>query len=209
MREFLDLRDQIQRYVKWYKKGYMSSVGECFDIGGATAGALDRFIEDDDKSPWAGSTKKSRGGNGSLMRLAPVPLLYHADLEQAVRLSGDSSYTTHGARTAVDSCRFYGLLIAKAMQGESKEALLDPNLATSGPFGDDPLHLEVLEVALRTVGLIEPEDARVVRIHDTLDVEEILVSEAYEPEIGSRDNLSAVEGPAEMEFDDQGDLLSF
>ena len=68
---------------------------------------------------------------------------------------------------------------------------------------------EVLEVALRTVGLIEPEDARVVRIHDTLDVEEILVSEAYEPEIGSRDNLSAVEGPAEMEFDDQGDLLSF
>ena len=68
---------------------------------------------------------------------------------------------------------------------------------------------EVLEVALKTVGLVEPEDARVVRIHDTLDVEEILVSEAYEPEIGSRDNLSAVEGPAEMEFDDQGDLLSF
>jgi hypothetical protein len=65
---------------------------------------------------------------------------------------------------------------------------------------------EVLEVALKTVGLVEPEDARVVRIHDTLDVEEILVSEAYGREVESRDNLSVVGDPAEMVFDGNGDL---
>ncbi len=65
---------------------------------------------------------------------------------------------------------------------------------------------EVLEVALKTVGLVEPQDARVVRIHDTLDVEEILVSEAYGREVESRDNLSVVGDPAEMVFDGNGDL---
>ncbi|MFP6901840.1 MAG: ADP-ribosylglycohydrolase family protein, partial [Opitutales bacterium] len=155
-----DLRDQIQRYVRWYKKGYMSSVGECFDIGGATANALDRFVNDKTKCPWAGSTSKRRGGNGSLMRLAPVPLLYHADDDQAVRLSGDSSYTTHGALTAVDSCRFYGLLIAKALGGESKEALLDPSLATSGPFENDPLEEEVLEIALGSYKEKDPPEVK-------------------------------------------------
>ena len=45
-----------------------------------------------------------------------------------------------------------------------------------------------------------------MRIHDTLDVEEILVSEAYGREVESRDNLSVVGDPAEMVFDGNGDL---
>ena len=155
-----DARDQIQRYVRWYQKGYMSSVGECFDIGGATASALDRFMEDPGHCPWAGSTSARKGGNGSLMRLAPVPLLYHDNEDLAVRLSGDSSYTTHGARTAVDSCRFYGLLIAKALRGESKAALLDPSLATSGPFENDPLVEEVLEIALGSYKQKDPPEIK-------------------------------------------------
>src|SRR5208337_2954681 len=35
-----DPRDQMQRYVKWWREGYMSSTGHCFDIGITTSEAL-------------------------------------------------------------------------------------------------------------------------------------------------------------------------
>jgi ADP-ribosylglycohydrolase len=28
-----DAKDQMQRYVRWYREGYLSSNGNCFDIG--------------------------------------------------------------------------------------------------------------------------------------------------------------------------------
>ena len=32
-----DPRDQMERYVRWYREGHLSSTGEFFDIGNATA----------------------------------------------------------------------------------------------------------------------------------------------------------------------------
>jgi hypothetical protein len=66
---------------------------------------------------------------------------------------------------------------------------------------------EVLDAALKTVGLVQPEQARVVRIVDTLHLEEIQVSESLVPEIEKRDDVSVVEPLAEMVFDSAGDLL--
>lgn len=66
---------------------------------------------------------------------------------------------------------------------------------------------EALESALQTVGLDEPENAKVVQISDTLHVAEVLVSEAYLPQIERRDDLEVLEGPSEMEFDADGFLL--
>lgn len=65
---------------------------------------------------------------------------------------------------------------------------------------------EVLENALPTIGLTEPEDARVVHISDTLRLADVLVSEAYLSEIGGRPDLEIVEGPRDIEFDDEGNL---
>ena len=36
----LDPADQLRRYVAWYRDGYWSSTGTCFDIGTTTARAL-------------------------------------------------------------------------------------------------------------------------------------------------------------------------
>jgi hypothetical protein len=66
---------------------------------------------------------------------------------------------------------------------------------------------DVVEAALLTVGLVDPEDARVIHISDTLHVGEVLVSEAYLSEIEQRGDLEIVEGPADMEFDDEGNLF--
>ena len=69
-----DTHDQMQRYVFWHDEGYMSSNGCCFDIGMATSSALERFRRTG--NPLAGSTNPNSAGNGSIMRLAPVPIHY-------------------------------------------------------------------------------------------------------------------------------------
>jgi Lactate racemase N-terminal domain len=66
---------------------------------------------------------------------------------------------------------------------------------------------DVLEAALATVGLDEPENARVVQISNTLHLSEVLVSEAYLPEVSRRSDLEILDGPCEMDFDADGFLL--
>jgi hypothetical protein len=66
---------------------------------------------------------------------------------------------------------------------------------------------EVLEAALQTVGLDEPENARIVQISNTLHLSEVFVSEAYLPEVAQRSDLEVLDGPFEMEFDAEGFLL--
>ena len=123
-RRGFDPTDQMDRYVRWRSHGHLSANGRCFDIGNTVAGALRRF--EATGNPWAGSTDPYSAGNGSIMRLAPVPLFYAADAAQAIALSGDSSSTTHGAAACIDACRYLGGLIIGALRGETKATLLAP-----------------------------------------------------------------------------------
>ena len=72
-----DPGDQMTRYVRWWRKGYLSSTGSCFDIGNAIRRALSRFEKTGE--PFAGSLDPNSAGNGSLMRLAPVPMFFAGD----------------------------------------------------------------------------------------------------------------------------------
>lgn len=122
-----DARDQIERYVRWWKEGHLSSTGRCFDIGNTVYRALQQYL--DTGESFAGSTHPHTAGNGSLMRLAPVPLFFAAHPEEAIRMSAESSRTTHGATTCLDACRYFGGLLVGAIQGVSKEELLAPRYA--------------------------------------------------------------------------------
>jgi ADP-ribosylglycohydrolase len=141
-----DAADQMERYIRWWREGHLSSTGFCFDIGGTTAEALRSFISTED--PFAGSTSARAAGNGSLMRLAPAPLFFDADPELAVRMSAESSRTTHGALTCLDACRFYGGLMVGAVNGVPKEQLLSPRYApVPGLWDREPLCAEIDEIA--------------------------------------------------------------
>ena len=119
-----DATDQMQRYVRWQREGYMSSTGRCFDIGNTVSAALARFVEDG--NPYAGSTDPYSAGNGSLMRLAPVPMYYANDAAEAIAMAAKSSRTTHQAQEAVDVCRYFAGLLVGALHGVDKETLLSP-----------------------------------------------------------------------------------
>jgi len=66
---------------------------------------------------------------------------------------------------------------------------------------------EAMSVVLGSMGLIQPERCRVVRIRNTLQLDEVEVSEAYKDELLQRFDLEMLEGPYPMGFDSQGNLL--
>jgi ADP-ribosyl-[dinitrogen reductase] hydrolase len=117
-----DAGDQMDRYVRWWKEGYLSSNGRCFDIGSTVRNALGRFISTGD--PFSGSTDPMSSGNGCIMRLAPVPIFYHAEYATAVQMSGKSSRTTHASLESVAASRLFGALLHKALAGRGKAEIL-------------------------------------------------------------------------------------
>ncbi|MEM7655904.1 MAG: ADP-ribosylglycohydrolase family protein [Bacteroidota bacterium] len=139
-------RDQIGRYLNWYQHGYMSVTGECFDIGSTVLNALEQFELTDE--PYAGNPDPYSAGNGSIMRLAPIPIFYHQDWQGMMLAAIDSSRTTHGAETCLDSCRYMAGLMYGALHGAEKSALLQPFYSPiPGYWAAHPLQADVHQIA--------------------------------------------------------------
>ena len=64
----------------------------------------------------------------------------------------------------------------------------------------------MIDAALNTIGMTKPRDARVVRIANTLQLEEVMVSESLAHEVGVRDDLDFLGSLSPMEFDCNGNL---
>ena len=120
--EGFDEIDQMDRYCRWRDEGYMSSTGECFDIGNTTNCALDRYQAINEAV--AGPTDSDTAGNGSIMRLAPVPMFFYPDQVLVECFSAKSSLTTHDATACVDACRLLGVVILRALSGAPKDQVL-------------------------------------------------------------------------------------
>ena len=67
---------------------------------------------------------------------------------------------------------------------------------------------EALTVALRATWGVDPKNARIVRIPNTLHIEELYVSEVIYHELKNQDHIEVVEGLSEVEFDENGYFLS-
>lgn len=149
--------DQLETYCRWHRQGYLSSTGRCFDIGNTTRAALHHFEERPREYP--GPTHEDTAGNGSIMRLAPVPMRWASKPEEAVYFAAQSSRTTHGAPECVDACRFYAGLIVGALQGKSKEELLAPMFApVAGLWENIVLVPKIAAIALGSYKLAEPPE---------------------------------------------------
>lgn len=154
-----DARDQMDQYVRWMREGYLSCTGECFDIGNTVSHALNTYLRTG--NPLAGSTDPKAAGNGSLMRLVPAPLFFARDPEKAVRMSAESSRTTHGAITCIDACRYFGGLITGAVSGASKDELLTEHYSPAAGLWDrEPLCQEIDEIARGSFMDKNPPDIR-------------------------------------------------
>lgn len=118
-----DPRDQMTRYANWYEWGYWSSTGTCFDIGLTTKGAIHQFLRSGEAL--AGSEDPTAAGNGSLMRLVPIAMVFGHDESLVQDMAALSSRTTHAAPECLDACRVFAVALARALRGLPKEEVLN------------------------------------------------------------------------------------
>ncbi len=67
---------------------------------------------------------------------------------------------------------------------------------------------QAIDTAFKTLGLTEPQKARIVHIVDTLRLEEMEISEAMLDEAGQNSRVRVVGTPRPMAFDGDGNLVS-
>src|SRR4051812_46399367 len=115
--------DQMNRYCNWYQYGYMSSTGECFDIGATVAAALNLYLKTGNS--FSGSIEERSSGNGSLMRLAPIAIFYQSNTNDLIRYAGESSRTTHGSAECIDACKYFASLLVTAFSADKKSGLIE------------------------------------------------------------------------------------
>lgn len=139
-----DADDQMQRYLRWISTGYHSSQKKAFGIGQTILKALTSYYRTGDVKK-CGQTHTQSAGNGSLMRLAPIPLFYFNDIEKAVFFSGESSRTTHASQVCIDACRLFGGFIWQALHGASKDEIFV--FAHAYANEDKNLHPDIASIA--------------------------------------------------------------
>jgi ADP-ribosyl-[dinitrogen reductase] hydrolase len=114
--------DQMNRYCNWRNVGYMSSNGDCFDIGTTISKALAKYLQTG--NPFSGDIDHKSAGNGALMRLAPIAMMYAMRKQEVFKYAGESTRTTHGAQEAIECSRLFGLQLRRALLGYSKDEIL-------------------------------------------------------------------------------------
>ncbi|CAJ1336123.1 unnamed protein product, partial [Effrenium voratum] len=107
------------RFWNWWHRGYnnafrrdkgrSASVG----LGGNVATSL-KDVQDCSPSPRFESSSQD-AGNGSIMRLAPVPIFFSTRPDKAAEYSEESSRTTHPGPVAAAACHFLGFFLARAI----------------------------------------------------------------------------------------------
>lgn len=142
-----DAKNQLDTYVKWLKDGYMSTRDEAYDIGLTVFKSIVHYMETGETTTNINQEKDS--GNGSLMRLAPVVMLYADDINKAVLYAGKSSLTTHASPIAIDACRYFAYVLTLILNGTHKSELFSDEATKKmqNYFKKEPLHSEVMKIA--------------------------------------------------------------
>ncbi|MFM7315448.1 MAG: ADP-ribosylglycohydrolase family protein [bacterium] len=145
-----DLDDQARCYLAWWQKGKYSITGDCFDIGITTRQALRQF-ELTGNARTAGPTDEFSSGNGSIMRLAPVPIAFghhfQENLGQLIKLAIESSLPTHGSAMCQSACAVFAVILSGLVSGEPKEAVTDPGWALWDQLaGHHQVHNQIAKV---------------------------------------------------------------
>jgi len=123
-REVFDLKDQMDNFVKWYKEGFLSSRGYCFDIGNTIREALDFYIHRGEINTEI-DTFDNNLSNGALMRLAPVPLYYHNNVREAAKKSIEHTILTHPSVMCCEASALFSTLLTCCFHDNmNKQALL-------------------------------------------------------------------------------------
>ena len=108
---------------------------------------------------------------------------------------GNADFTTTRLVTKIDRMATYMNCLSAC----------EPEMAAIPPYYDTDR--EVLDRALATIGLIEPENAKVVHIRHTLDLSQMRISEALLSEAEKIKNVSLSGDIQPIKFTEEGNIL--
>ncbi len=153
-RKGFDPHDQMSRFLRWFREGYCSSTGVCFDIGNRTRSALLRYERTAD--PFAGEESMDQAGNGTLMRLAPV-VIHASQHAELLQLAAAHARLTHADPRCLDANRAFALMLKAALTAlHPEEVWQDQSLMDLLP----ELDAEVIGVCLGSFLEREPPAVR-------------------------------------------------
>ncbi|MGA7538555.1 MAG: ADP-ribosylglycohydrolase family protein [Steroidobacteraceae bacterium] len=140
-----DARDQVERYRRWQREGYLSATGQCLGITASTARAL--AMSQWRRQLFSGSHAPDRLDPEPLSRVAPVVMFFFAAEEEAVQLASDAARTTCQAPAVLAACRDLARALFLALSGEPKTRILAPWAAPGEPRANGTV-IEALAIAL-------------------------------------------------------------
>jgi ADP-ribosyl-[dinitrogen reductase] hydrolase len=107
-------------FCRWYREGYWTPDGVCFDIGNTTLIAIENLQQGVNPME-AGETSERSNGNGSLMRILPLAYCYQLlDFPDLINLVHQVSAITHGHLRAKMSCGIYISIAVKLLEEKDK-----------------------------------------------------------------------------------------
>jgi ADP-ribosyl-[dinitrogen reductase] hydrolase len=127
-----DPQDQLDRYNKWRRNGYLSATGQAIDVSATMRTALDKFEATGEA--YCGGTSKEWADNDAICRIAPIAMLWAQDPKEAIEMAVESARTTHAAKEALDSAALLTGMLVGILRGDKKEKILTDFYS---PFGDD------------------------------------------------------------------------
>jgi ADP-ribosylglycohydrolase len=114
----------IEYFIDWLTNGRFSTTDRAWDEGLSTRLALEIWEEngvDNLQHTQCLISQKldaeHRSGNGSLMRIAPIGLIYWRDAAAARRLAREQSLVTHPSLACLEACEVYTELLCGVMRG--------------------------------------------------------------------------------------------
>ena len=119
----LDRKHLLQEFCEWMENGKYSSTGKSVGIGQNTLWRLYEFWRSGVLE--ASSQNNKSDGNGSLMRLAPVPVLFSDDKPKALGIAVEQSFTTHSSEVAAEACAFACHIIVDLINGKTWDSAID------------------------------------------------------------------------------------
>ena len=136
----IDYDDIMKKFYNWFKHAKYTPDHKVFDIGRTCLMAIANY-EEGSKAVYCGLSGEMDNGNGSLMRIAPLPLyLFQAypsntmELESIYEFIHNVSSITHAHPISLIGCDIYCAIMIEILNGTGKEDLQGYALPKIGKY---------------------------------------------------------------------------
>jgi ADP-ribosylglycohydrolase len=118
-----DAHDQLSRYRRWQREGYLTATGQCVGITAGTTRAL--ALSQWRRHTYFGTHDPESQDPEALSRVAAVALYYFAQPARAMEYAAEAARTTIQAPAVLAACRALAQALHAALAGRPKEVILE------------------------------------------------------------------------------------